>query len=204
MIDSENVRAYVERMASSAPAPGGGAAGALQAGLGAALVAMSARYTTAPEQKSAAERTARRADELLPAALHLADADAAAFGALSEAYALPQDTEQQRSRRSSAVQEATVGAAQPPYRLVGVGCEVFELARDLTQWCNPNVLSDVAAAVEATRAAVATALLTLESNLRSIEDPAARKELEAQRSRAEHTVAEATRLAGRIRERIRD
>lgn len=202
MIDSENVKAYVERMASDEPAPGGGAAGALQAGLGAALVAMSARYTTAPEHESAAARVAGQADDLLPAALRLADADAAAFGALSEAYALPRDGERDRAERSRAIQEATVGAAQPPYRLVGVASEVLELARELEPWCNPNVLSDVAAAAEAARSAAATALVTLELNLRSIKDPAARQELGEQVSRAERTVTGAAQLTRRIRERV--
>lgn len=203
MISSENVKAYVERMASGEPAPGGGAAGALQAALGAALVAMAARYTTGPEHADAAGRAAARAEELIPEALRLADADAEAFGALSEAYALPHDSEEQKAERSRAIQEATVGAARPPRDLIGVGAEVVGLARDLTGWCNPNVLSDVAAASEAARAAVTTAVVTLEINLRSLKDPVVREELHSEVGRAERAVQDAEELTGRIRERVR-
>lgn len=201
MISSENVRAYVERMASGEPAPGGGAAGALQAALGAALLAMSARYSTASEHAAGA---AARAEELIPRALDLADADAEAFGALSAAYALPKDTDEEKAERSRAVQEATAGAAQPPRELIGVGAEVVGLARELTGWCNPNVLSDVAAASEAARAAVATALVTLEINVRSLKDAATREELRAGLAQGEQAVEDAAELTRRIRERVRD
>ncbi|WP_431813628.1 cyclodeaminase/cyclohydrolase family protein [Kocuria sp. cx-455] len=203
MIDSQNIRAYVERMASDEPAPGGGAAAALQLALGAALVGMSARYTTAPEHADDARRAAGRAEELIPAALRLADADADAFGALSAAYALPKASDREQSERSRAIQEATVGAARPPRDLVGVGAEVFELTRELETWVNPNVLSDVAAAAEATRAAIATAVVTIEINLASLKDPATRDELSADVERAEELAEGTARLARRIRERIR-
>ncbi|MEX5298006.1 cyclodeaminase/cyclohydrolase family protein [Kocuria sp. CPCC 205292] len=203
MISSENVRAYVERMASGEPAPGGGAAGALQAALGAALLAMSARYSTGSEHAAQAEHAAARAEELIPRALGLADDDAEAFGALSGAYGLPKDTDAERTERSRAVQEATAGAAQPPRALIGVGAEVVGLARELTGWCNPNVLSDVAAAAEAARAAVATAMVTLEINVRSLRDAATREELRAGLAQGEQAVEDAAELTRRIRERVR-
>ena len=203
MIDSQNIRAYVERMASDEPAPGGGAAAALQLALGAALVGMSARYTTAPEHAEGARHAAGRAEELIPAALRLADADADAFGALSAAYALPKDSDEERSERSRAIQEATMGAARPPRDLVDVGAEVLELTRELETWVNPNVLSDVAAAAEAIRAAIATAVATIETNLASLKDPATREELSADVERAEELADGAAQLARRIRERIR-
>ncbi|MFF0990170.1 cyclodeaminase/cyclohydrolase family protein [Kocuria nitroreducens] len=202
MISSENVSAYVERMASGEPAPGGGAAGALQAALGAALLAMSARYSTGSEHADRAEHTADRAEELIPRALGLADADAEAFGALSAAYALPKGTDEEKAERSRAVQEATAGAAQPPRELIGVGAEVVGLARELTGWCNPNVLSDVAAASEAARAAVATAMVTLEINVRSLKDATTREELRSGLAQGEQAVEDATDLTRRIRERV--
>jgi|GEM_PF-4306480 len=137
------------------------------------------------------------------AALHLADADADAFGALSAAYALPKDSDQEQSERSGAIQEATVGAARPPRDLVDVGAEVLELTRELETWVNPNVLSDVAAAAEAIRAAIATAMATIETNLASLKDPATREELSADVERAEELANGAAQLARRIRERIR-
>ena len=46
MIASQSVDRYLDRLASGDPTPGGGAAAALHAAQGAALVAMVARFTT--------------------------------------------------------------------------------------------------------------------------------------------------------------
>ena len=85
-----------------------------------------------------------------------------------------------------------------------MGTEVVGLARELTGWCNPNVLSDVAAASEAARAAVATAMVTLEINVRSLKDAATREELRAGLAQGEQAVEDAAELTRRIRERVQD
>ena len=80
---------------------------------------------------------------------------------------------------------------------------MLDLTRDLEKWVNPNVLSDVAAAAEATRAAIGTAVVTVETNLASLKDPAVREELSADIERADELVNAAEGLSRRIRERIR-
>ena len=52
MISSETINEYLARLASREPTPGGGAAAALHAAQGAALVAMVARYTTGSSPNS--------------------------------------------------------------------------------------------------------------------------------------------------------
>ena len=79
--------------------PGGGAAAALLAAQGAALLGMVARYTTGEkyaEHQVTVARIISEVNELRNIALRLADADADAFLAVTDAYRLPRSTDQER------------------------------------------------------------------------------------------------------------
>ena len=93
MISSETINDYLTRLASRQPTPGGGAAAALHAAQGAALVAMVARYTTGAKYEQHAalvqahHRGRRRTCRSKPC--DLADADEQAFQAVIDSYKLP-------------------------------------------------------------------------------------------------------------------
>ncbi|WP_327289345.1 cyclodeaminase/cyclohydrolase family protein [Streptomyces sp. NBC_01198] len=181
-IQDETVGSYLDRLAARLPAPGGGAAAALHAAQGAALLGMVARYTTGGKYQPQAEAIARitgQSDELRAAALDLAAADAAAFTAVTDAYALPREGDEQKAARSAAIALALAGAARPPADVIGVARRIIALAEELLPIGNPNVVTDVAAAAEAARAAATTARVNVEINLGGIKDPAARAELSA-------------------------
>jgi len=180
-MQDQTIGAYLERLAAREPAPGGGAAAALHAAQGAALLAMVARYTTGERYAEHAEEIAAataEADRLRERALELAAADAAAFTAVSDAYRLPRADERQKAARSRAIADALAGAARPPADVIAVARELAALAERLLPVGNPNVITDVAAAAEAVRAAAATARVNVEINLGGIrDDDALRAEL---------------------------
>ena len=206
MISSETVSSYLTRLAAKQPTPGGGAAAALHAAQGAALVAMVARYTTGPkygDHAALVERTTKVADELVSEALRLADADEEAFQAVIDAYRLPSDTEELKAVKTSAIQAALVQAAQTPAQLVKVAGDVVDLATGLADVANPNVISDVAAAADAARAAATTARVNIDINVVAIKDQSARSLLKEQTDGIEEkVVAAADALVARVRERI--
>jgi formiminotetrahydrofolate cyclodeaminase len=88
------VASYLDKLASVAPAPGGGAVAALHAAQAAALVRMVCNLSVGAERFAAVEPTMRRvlaeAARLQQEVLALADEDAAAFTAVTTAYRLPQ------------------------------------------------------------------------------------------------------------------
>jgi formiminotetrahydrofolate cyclodeaminase len=181
-MQEQTIGAYLERLAAREPAPGGGAAAALHAAQGAALLAMVARYTTGDRYAELAGEIAvvtAEADRLRARALELAAADAAAFTAVTEAYRLPRADEEQKAARSRAIAGALAGAARPPAEVVAVARELTVLAERLLPIGNPNVVTDVAAAAEAVRAAAATARVNVEINLGGIKDEGVRAELAA-------------------------
>jgi methenyltetrahydrofolate cyclohydrolase len=202
----ETIGDFLDRLADRVPAPGGGAAAAVHAALGAALLGMVARYSVGEkyaEHDATIGRVTAEADELRDIALRLAEADAAAFAAVAEVYQLPKSTEADRAARSAAMARALVDAAWPPAKLIGIAGMVVDLAGMLAEIGNPNVLSDVGAAVEAARAAAATARMNVEINLAGITDEQASLEMIAETDKAEDIIARAEKIAAAVREQIR-
>jgi formiminotetrahydrofolate cyclodeaminase len=206
MISSETINDYLARLASREPTPGGGAAAALHAAQGAALVAMVARYTTGPKYEQHAELVTRitgSADALVAQALRLADADQQAFQGVIDAYKLPSGTDELKAARTASIQDALILAAETPAQLIGVAGAVVDLATELFDVANANVISDVAAAVDAARAAATTARVNIDINVVAIKDTETRSRLAAQTDGLEEKVIlAADSLVKRVRERI--
>lgn len=162
---------YLSELAAKVPAPGGGAVAALHAAQGAALVAMVARYTTRAkdaEHRPVIDRIIDAADAARGRALALADADAAAFTAVGDAYKLPKSTEEEVAARKAAVDAALVEAARVPAAVVDEADEVLSLAAELLPIGNPNVVTDIGAAADAARAAATSSQLNIEINVASL------------------------------------
>ncbi|MEV2222377.1 cyclodeaminase/cyclohydrolase family protein [Nocardia vinacea] len=162
---------YLTDLAAKVPAPGGGAVAALHAAQGAALVAMVARYTTRAkdaEHRPVIDRIIEAADAARERALALAEADAAAFTAVGNAYKLPKDSPTQAAARSDAITAALLEAARVPAAVVDEADEVLSLATELLPIGNPNVVTDIGAAADAARAAATSSQLNIEINVRSL------------------------------------
>lgn len=166
-----NLAQYLTDLAAKVPAPGGGAVAALHAAQGAALVAMVARYTTRAkdaEHRPIVDRIIEAADAARERALALADADAAAFTAVGNAYKLPKDTPEQTAARADAIAAALIEAARVPAAVVDEADEVLSLAAELLPIGNPNVVTDIGAAADAARAAATSSQLNIEINVGSL------------------------------------
>ncbi|MCV7685459.1 cyclodeaminase/cyclohydrolase family protein [Micrococcus luteus] len=192
MIRDESIESYLGRLASGEPTPGGGATGALAVAEGAGLLAMAARF-------SAAEEDARSSEGLIAACLGLADGDERGFGAVAEAFGLPRDTPEARSRRSAAIQAALAEAVRPPRGIVHAAARALDLAEHVLDAANPNVLSDVGAALGCIRGGLTAAAVTLETNLGPLRDEGLEGILRTDVDRADRLVARADALLGRVR-----
>lgn len=169
---------FLGQLADRVPAPGGGAVAALHAAQAASLLAMVARYSDGAKyerNEAAITHIRNRADQLRETCLELAEQDVAAFGTVSDAYGLPKDTQSDKAARRSSIAVALLTAAEPPAGVIVASAELIELAEQLTPMANPNVITDVGAAADATRAAATTARLNVEINLAGIVDPPARQ-----------------------------
>ena len=199
----DTIAAFLDQLAARIPAPGGGATAALHAAQAAALLAMVARYSNGARYNAELmNRIVTEADELREDALALAEADADAFGAVAEAYRLPRETEQEQSARSASISSALAGAARPPADVVRTALLLTSLAEELLPAGNRTMITDVAAAAEAARAAAITARLIIEVNLKGMTDPVLKDEFAATAAAADTVIARADQIVAAVREEI--
>ena len=151
---------FVDMVASREPAPGGGASVAVAVALAAALTAMAARFSA--DHLADAETIADRAEELRNKVMPLAQADAAAYGRVLDAYRTPRDDEEKRRRR---IREALSEAADVPLSIAEVGVEVAGNAARLVEEGNPNLRGDAVTAAALAKAGVRAAATLVEINI---------------------------------------
>ena len=150
---------FMDMVASREPAPGGGASAAVAVALAAALTAMAARFSA--DHLADAETIADRAEELRNRVMPLAQADAAAYGRVLDAYRTPRDDEKRRRR----IREALSEAADVPLSIAEVGVEVAGNAARLVEEGNPNLRGDAVTAAALAKAGVRAAATLVEINV---------------------------------------
>ncbi|HEY7323299.1 MAG TPA: cyclodeaminase/cyclohydrolase family protein [Streptosporangiaceae bacterium] len=198
----ETISGFLGSLAARTPVPGGGATAALHAAQAAALLGMTARFSASHQNAKDAETIATviaEADRLREVSAELIAIDGEAFGAVAEAYRLPKDTDEQRARRASAIAAAMVTASSPPAELIAIGTRLLELAELLQPAVNRTVAGDVAAAVQAVRAAIVTSQVNVEANLSGVTDPRARERLTAVLADVDDLLQRVQRLTAAIR-----
>jgi formiminotetrahydrofolate cyclodeaminase len=168
------VHAFLERLGSSDPVPGGGSAAALAAAMGAALVAMVAELTIGRPAYAEHEATIRklRFDALdhRSELLGLAEEDATAYDVVVRARRMPKDSDAERSARTQALHEAMREAARIPLRAAVVASEVLDLAERIAPIGNRNAVSDAGVAAALAAAGLRGALLNVRINLPYLAD----------------------------------
>jgi formiminotetrahydrofolate cyclodeaminase len=199
-LDRQPIGEFLGQLSARLPTPGAGATAAMEAALAAALLAMVGRFTTDEQHADLLREIVAAADTGRDACLEAAAADQAAFSAVAAAMKLPRDTDEEQDRRHRELGTAQLAAAQPPRAVIEAAVELVSLAQQVLPIANRNLVSDVAAATAAARAAATTARLAVETNLPGIEDDGARDELTAVAA----AVDDLTRQADAIEAAVRD
>lgn len=199
----ETLDAYLERLASDAPVPGGGSAAALVAAFAAALTAMVARIVRRnPKSASSADALdaiVERSDALRAEIANARLRDESAFAAVVAARALPKQTDAERAERRQALDDALARAAEEPLRTSALSLQVLELLVELLEFPTHALRSDVGSAAEFANAALASAAYNVRINHRFMCDA----DLVARQERALRTCEAAARdLLARVRERV--
>lgn len=183
MLTSRSARDLLDAFSSPDPTPGGGSAAALMGALGAALLAMVAGL---PKTRSGlpAERTAldaARADllRLQDTLRDLVDRDAAAYDLVVAAFRRPKGTDDEKARRAAAIQDAMRVATEVPVETYEAAVEALVAGRTVAASGNPSAKSDILVGVHALSAAMAGALLNIETNIGSLKDAAVVERLTA-------------------------
>lgn len=197
----ETIADFLRQLAARTSAPGGGATAALHAAQAGALIAMVARFSDGPRYDAeVVGRVLGAADALVDKALDLAEADAAAFGKVTEAYQLPKQSPAEQRARSQAIADALGAAAGPPADLLALSDRLMGLAEDLLPAANRNLIGDLLAAAASVRAAAEISRVNIEANISDDTDPELRAALTAAVAGAAAIIVRAEHLAAEVRE----
>jgi formiminotetrahydrofolate cyclodeaminase len=146
MYAEKPLRFFLDKLCSSSPEPGGGSASALTGAIAASLSGMLAALTV---NKKGYEQVWPEMEEILSKAeglkedmLDLLQRDTEAFDDASKAFKLPKNTEEEKKRRSEAIEEGLVKASEVPLAIMEKSLEVAHLAKEVLHKGNEMAITD--------------------------------------------------------------
>lgn len=171
---NQDIKTFLDELASSSPAPGGGSVAALSGALGAALSSMVCNLTKGKKgYESAQDEIAEllgKSEGLRRELTELIDKDTQAFNEVMNALKMPKDTEEQKEQRRIALQTAFKHAAEVPMETARKCHQVLDIARIVAQKGNKNSITDAAVSAITAHTGVQSAVLNVRINLSSIKD----------------------------------
>ncbi|HXW71276.1 MAG TPA: cyclodeaminase/cyclohydrolase family protein [Methylocella sp.] len=174
MTKDSSLVTFLDDLASERPTPGGGGAAAVCGALGAALVSMVANLTIGKKNYEGVwqdlEGVGAKAEELRGKLIEAIEEDVAAFNSVMSAYGLPRASDDEKAKRTAAIQTALKDATLAPLRAVEACFEVMTLSAEVAEKGNLNVISDAGVAVLAANAGLRSAALNVFINAKSIKD----------------------------------
>ncbi len=117
-----SIQQFTEVLASEAPAPGGGSVAALCGSLAAGLAAMTANLAAGKrgweDKLSLFSPLALKAQQIREKLLFLIDEDTHAFNQVMLAFGMPKSTDEEKTARIKAIQQANLYAAEIPLQVM--------------------------------------------------------------------------------------
>jgi glutamate formiminotransferase/formiminotetrahydrofolate cyclodeaminase len=165
---------FADETASESPAPGGGSISAYVGALGAALATMVANLSShKPGWDDRWEEFSNFAEEgqkIKDVLVQLLEEDTNAFNKVMDAFGLPKDTDEQKSIRRQAIEEATRYATEIPYRTMKTANMAIPLCKKMAEIGNPNSISDAGVGAICCLTAIKGAYLNVLINVAGLKD----------------------------------
>lgn len=197
------VTGFIDLMASSEPAPGGGSAAALQGALGTALTAMVCALTIGKKKYADVQELITAAQQeaitLKNRYLDVIDRDTEAFNGVSAVFAMPKDTDEQKQARTQAMQTALKACTVTPFEMMQLAYESLKLTQSIVGRSNASAASDLGCAALSLKAAIQGAWLNVLINIGGITDEAFANQY---RKEGEALMAQALPLADSIYQEV--
>lgn len=169
-----SIKEYLDILKTDAPAPGGGGVSGLTAAQGISLTLMVIELTLGKkkyeEYRELIEKSRERALELYEELAVAADEDREVFLKLSEAYALPKETEEEKKIKQQVLGERSLAATEAPYKVMELSLEGLEITEKLVGKSNKMAVSDLGVAAACFLAACKSAWLNVKINLPYLTD----------------------------------
>lgn len=190
----ESCRRFVEQLASSAPAPGGGGAAALVGAIGAALGHMVGSLTVGKKKYAAVQEQILALNgqfaQLEQQFLDQVEGDEKGFQPLAAAYSLPKDTPDY----DRIMDEAKVSACEAPLKILELCAQALACIAFVAENGSRLAVSDAGCGAVCCKAAMQAASLTVYINTGTMKD----RELAEKINTRVRSLLEACALADRI------
>jgi glutamate formiminotransferase/formiminotetrahydrofolate cyclodeaminase len=98
------------------------------------------------------------------------DEDTESFNRILEAYRLPKDTEEEKALRTKAIQTATKGAIDTPYRCAEIAVESMEVMKAMAEIGMKSSITDAAVGAMCARTAARAAFYNARINCADYSD----------------------------------
>jgi formiminotetrahydrofolate cyclodeaminase len=100
----------------------------------------------------------------------LIDEDTEAFNDVIAAFKMPKETDDQKSKRSNAIQEGYKTASKIPLETAKTCMQILDVAKIVAEKGNKNSITDAGVSALMARSGVESAILNVKINLGSIKD----------------------------------
>jgi len=167
-------KSFLDELASSAPAPGGGSVAALSGALGAGLISMVCNLTLGKPKYAAVQgdisAILKKSESLRKELTDLLEADVQAYTQLSQTMKMPRETDEQKATRATLMDKALKAATEVPMRVAEACVAIMALCPSAAEKGNTNAVSDVGVGILMAEAGLRGAALNVLINLGLIKD----------------------------------
>jgi formiminotetrahydrofolate cyclodeaminase len=168
------IKSFLDELASSAPAPGGGSVAALSGALGAGLISMVCNLTLGKPKYAAVQddisAILKKSESLRKELTDLLEEDVQAYTQLSQTMKMPRETDEQKATRAALMDKALKAATDVPMRVAEACVAVMALCPSAAEKGNTNAVSDVGVGILMAEAGLRSAALNVLINLGWIKD----------------------------------
>ncbi len=165
---------FLDEVSSTDPTRGGGSVSAISGAMGVSLMLMVARLMASKEKFASEHGTLNAMIDSLETVketlIDYADKDSEAFESVMQAYRLAKTTEQEKLKRSQAIQQALIHASLVPLHVMQRVNDVAVIMGELLSMCPPSFKSDAMVGTLMLDGAFKGAKMNVAINLDGLED----------------------------------
>lgn len=199
LLSEMQINRFLDVLGSNEPAPGGGSASALAGAVGIALGSMVASLTVGKEKyrehEALMQEIMDQAHTLVKEFNDLIDKDTEAFNHVADVFKMPKETDDDKAKRKTALEEALKNAALVPFSMMEKALESLRLLEKALGKSSANAVSDLGVGALNLKTALLGAWLNVLINLSGIKNEEFVHNL---RVNGSNIVTEATAIADRV------
>ena len=177
---------FIEDLASSSPAPGGGAVAALSGGLSVALASMIYNLTIGKkiysnldeDIRNKLDKNLEECKTLCTQMLNYIDKDKEAFLNLMACYKMPKETQEDIVLKNEAMEKATLEAMNVPLNLAKLAMKFYDNIYFAVKYGNKNLVSDAKIAAIMLNACIESSMVNVEINLSFLKNQDIKRKIE--------------------------